>query len=108
MNEKLCRRLVADRSEGFCERCCRFLPLTMHHSKKRGQGGPWEPTNIVAVCGSGTTGCHGWIENHPDSAAVEGFHCRPWINPAELMVLYRRSHWVLLTPEGGIDHVEDR
>jgi hypothetical protein len=26
------------------------------------------------VCGDGTTGCHGWIEDHPLEAATEGFH----------------------------------
>lgn len=102
MNEKLCRKVVKERSEGFCERCCRSGALSMHHRKKRGQGGPWSPENIVAVCGSGTTGCHGWIEHNPDAAASEGFHVRPWQEPAEVPLLRRGSDWVLLTKFGSL------
>lgn len=102
MNEKQCREVVKERSEGFCERCCRSGYLTMHHRKKRGQGGPWSPENIVAVCGSGTTGCHGWIEHNPDNAAVEGFHVRPWQDPSEVPLLRRGSDLVLLTKTGGV------
>lgn len=74
----------------------------MHHRKKRGQGGPWSPENIVAVCGSGTTGCHGWIEGHPNAAAETGFHVRPWQDPAQIPVLYRGSKHVLLDEGGGM------
>lgn len=104
MNEKRCREIVLHRSDGFCERCCRNGTLTMHHRKKRGQGGLWVPENIVAVCGHGTSGCHGWIEHHPDSAAAEGFHVRPWLNPAEVMVRYRLSHWARLLPDGTVHY----
>lgn len=59
------------RSGGRCERCgardSRFVSL--HHRKPRGMGGSRDPAihspaNIVFVCGSGTSGCHGWIESH--------------------------------------------
>ncbi|KPG13711.1 hypothetical protein AN911_00475 [Mycobacteroides immunogenum] len=101
MNEKECRRIVYERAEGLCERCTRGSQITMHHRLKRGQGGPWSPENIVAVCGSGVTGCHGWIENHPDLASTEGFHVRPWEDPAEIPVLWRGTGLVLLTNDGG-------
>ena len=70
----------------------------MHHRKKRSQGGDWSPENIVAVCGHGTTGCHGWIEHNPEAAAHEGFHVRPWEDPAEVKIfqVYRRK-WTRLT-----------
>lgn len=106
MNEKECRRLVADRSEGFCERCCRGGQVTMHHRKKRGQGGPWSPENIAAVCGDGTRGCHGWIENHPLLASACGWHVRPWQNPAEAPLLWRGATWLLLTADGKMEHVD--
>ena len=76
----------------------------MHHRKKRGQGGLWEPQNVVAVCGDGTRGCHGWIESHPDRASAIGFHVRPWFDPAEVPILYRLTYWALLTPEGVVDY----
>ncbi len=71
----------------------------MHHRKKRGQGGPWSPENIVAVCGHGTAGCHGWIEHHPNDAAEQGFHVRPWQDPLLIPVLYRGS-WATLCKDG--------
>ena len=78
----------------------------MHHRVKRGQGGAWCPSNIVAVCGSGTTGCHGWIEHHPDAAEGAGFHVRPWCNPALTAIRYRMSHWAFLTVKGDVNYVE--
>ena len=104
MNEKVCRALVKERSDGLCERCSRGGQVTMHHRKKRGQGGPWEPSNVVAVCGDGTRGCHGWCESHPTLAAEQGFHVRPWDDPTETPIFYRLSRWALLTLEGEIDY----
>lgn len=106
MTEKRCRQIVADRSEGFCERCCRGVLTTMHHRKKRGQGGLWDATNIVAVCGDGTRGCHGWAEHNPNDAADFGWHVRPWQDPAETPLLWRGSQWLLLTADGGVKHVD--
>lgn len=77
----------------------------MHHRKKRGQGGLWEPTNIVAVCGDGVRGCHGWFEHNPNAAAEGGWHVRPWEDPAEVPVLWRGTDWVLLTLDGKVENV---
>jgi hypothetical protein len=76
----------------------------MHHRLKRGQGGLWEPQNIVAVCGDGTRGCHGWCEANPDAAEAQGFHVRPWQDPATTRIRWRLSTWALLTPDGGIEY----
>lgn len=101
MNEKKCRQIVAERSEGMCERCCRGGHLTVHHRKKRSQGGLWTPDNCVAVCGHGTAGCHGWIEHNPAKAAAKGFHVRPWQEPDKVPLHWRSSEWVLLLENGG-------
>lgn len=102
MNEKLCREIVKTRSGGLCERCCRGGATTMHHRKKRSQGGLWTPENIVALDGHGTTGCHGWVEHNPNAAAEQGWHVRPWEEPADIPVLYRGSDRVLLTSDGRL------
>lgn len=107
MNEKVCRRLVSERSEGLCERCCFGGALSMHHRLKRGQGGLWTPENIVHVCGNGVVGCHSWAEFNPNAAAELGFHVRPWMDPALTPIKYRLSHWVLLTPEGGFEDADE-
>lgn len=38
-------------------------PGSLHHIYPRGQGGDDVPENLVGLCGSGTTGHHGRIEN---------------------------------------------
>lgn len=74
----------------------------MHHRKKRSQGGQWDPINIVALCGHGTAGCHGWVEHNPNKAADQGWHVRPWRDPADIPVLYHGKTWAHLTVEGDI------
>lgn len=43
-------------------------------------GTRWEginlPSNLLTLCGSGTTGCHGWIEHHPTYAEDHGWSVR--------------------------------
>ena len=68
---------MGDPQMARCERCGQREPLSMHHRHKRGQGGTWAPSNIVVVCGDGTTGCHGWIEHNATNANAEGWHLRP-------------------------------
>lgn len=46
---------------GRCPLCT--LPVTnVHHIYPRSKGGDDVPPNLVGLCGSGTTGCHGLIE----------------------------------------------
>lgn len=86
------RQLVVARSQGHCERCGIFLTgmpgvdWSIHHRKKRSQGGPNSADNLLALCGNGVQGCHGWVESNPDAAAEEGTHVRPWLNPAIVVV----------------------
>lgn len=36
-----------------------------HERLPRGRGGPRDSFNAVPLCGSGTTGCHGFVTEHP-------------------------------------------
>lgn len=92
--------MVIARAGGRCERCD-GIGITMHHRKKRSQGGDWIPSNIVALCGDGTRGCHGWVEANPNDAEFEGWHVRPWDDPAEVKVKYRDGELCLLDEDGG-------
>ncbi|AYD82300.1 HNH endonuclease [Mycobacterium phage Wamburgrxpress] len=108
MTEKRCRELVYARADRFCERCCRNGPVfSVHHRLKRSHGGLWTPDNCVLICGTGTQGCHQWVEEHADAAAVEGWHVRPWQYPAEVPVLYRGNEWSLLTTEGTRERLRE-
>lgn len=69
------RIVVAMRSQGVCEArlptVCEGRATNYHHRDPRGMGGTKAadtPENLVHLCGSGTTGCHGWIESHRDRA----------------------------------------
>lgn len=56
-------------------RVCRGPAATAHHVVPRGgpHYGDDVRANLGAVCGSGTTGCHGLIENHdPEACAAFG------------------------------------
>lgn len=105
---KACRTIVEVRAGLNCERCNVYVHvrgLTMHHRVKLSQGGLWTPQNVVRLCGHGTTrdGCHCWVEHNPDDAEVEGFHVRPWNDPATIPILLRGVS-TFLTADGGYRH----
>lgn len=45
-----------------CVVCGDSASPSQHHVLPRGQGGDDDDANLVTLCGSGTTGCHGLIE----------------------------------------------
>jgi 5-methylcytosine-specific restriction endonuclease McrA len=102
MKEAQCRPKAKKRSRGLCERCAHGGSLTLHHRKKRSQGGTWDLFNVGMLCGHGTAGCHGWVESNPNAAEAEGWHVRPWQDPAEIKVKYQ-GQWALLLPDGEIE-----
>lgn len=95
---------VMERSKGLCERCGRGGESD-HHRKNRSQGGRWSNENIIRLCGDGTRGCHGWVTQHPSAAAEEGYHVKPWEEPALVPVLIQRKYWVRLTTDGAYDQM---
>jgi hypothetical protein len=57
------------------------------------------PANLLLLCGSGTTGCHGWIESHRETAYALGLLVHRGGDPAATPV--RTIHGrVLLLPDG--------
>lgn len=74
MSEAEVRRIVAERSQHMCELAipmvCRGQLASMHHRRKEGR--VWSASNVLAACGDGTTGCHGYTEAHPEWARSEG------------------------------------
>ena len=69
------RRLVQRRDAWKCARCGRDAGThwsgdSIHHRRPRSH--PWpglhQPANLLLLCGSGTTGCHGWVHAHPARA----------------------------------------
>jgi hypothetical protein len=96
------RAEIEARSAGFCEAAipdvCLGTAQSAHHRRKRSQGGQWTSDNLIHVCGSGTTGCHGWIEAHPHLALERGLtlaHGEPMARPVELVFRGHRARWRL-------------
>jgi hypothetical protein len=102
MNEKLARKIVYERSGGICEKCGWGRATNWHH--RRAAGRVWAPENGLHLCGSGTTGCHGWITEHPEISRAHGWsvsnYADPGTTPAHLWF-----GWRLLTPDGGVLYV---
>lgn len=44
------------------------------------------PANLVLLCGSGTTGCHGWVHANPRDAQLLGWIIPRWAEPLEVPV----------------------
>lgn len=101
---------VRTRDGGRCQKCGRSvanIPASIHHRRPRGMGGVRNrrldiPSNMVVLCGTGTTGCHGWLEHHRQDATRDGWLISKMSrdDPAEVPVRTYRG-WVLLDDEGG-------
>lgn len=106
--------MLRERALGCCERCGRCGANNAHHRINRSQGGSDTLSNLLLLCGSGTTGCHGWVTEHPEEAqrlgyTVSGHHLSktgPAIPADKPVFRYSREldrpTWVLLDDDGGI------
>lgn len=107
-------RLVDQRDDSSCTRCGRWLPGTpasRHHRKRRSQASKAEvhsPANLIDLCGTGTTGCHGWIHAHPTEAYEHGWMLHPTDDPQTTPVLSHQHGWILLDDHGGWTPVDDQ
>jgi hypothetical protein len=107
-------RLVRDRDLHRCVVCGTTGPLSTQHRVARGMGGTraaWVnlPANLLTVCGSGTTGCHGHIEHHPEEAKRLGRALSRFTleGGAEHVPVFTWRGWLLLDNEGGATRWED-
>lgn len=95
---------------GRCARCGRAgafgaLPLNTHHRRPRGMGGTKRGdanglANLLTLCGSGTTGCHGWVESHRAEARAAGLLVSLHADPQDVPVQTWRG-LLLLDNAGG-------
>ena len=99
---------IHERSQRRCERCGTdsSLRYSLHHRKPRGMGGSKDPainnpSNLIFLCGSGTEGCHGWVESNRSIAYTDGLLVHRVDDPAEIPVVLRYGE-VFLDEEGGV------
>jgi hypothetical protein len=110
------RKLLRERAHGCCEACGKPGATNGHHRINQSQGGPDTLSNLMLLCGSGTTGCHGIVTVNPADARTLGYTVTLADIPlnqrepicAATAPVYRWSRelgcaeWVLLDDDGGI------
>lgn len=108
------RKDVDARDGGICRRCgAAGGQISRHHRKPRGMGGANRAdagrlSNIVTVCGSGTTGCHGWIESNRNEARLDGWLVPTWQDPADVPVVNLGREALWLRDDGAITRSASR
>ena len=65
------------------------------------------PCNGINLCGSGTTGCHGWVHSHPFEARAMGWIVSRYAVPHETPVYAAQHGWVLLGCGGDTSPASD-
>ena len=74
-----------------------------HHRQLRRAADPdvrHSPANIVELCGSGTTGCHGWVHQHVAEAERLGLIVPFGADPRDVPVFDWEGRWMLLNMDG--------
>lgn len=97
-------KLIRERDSWACGRCGSGSNLSTQHRVARGMGGARgpginRPANLLTLCGSGTTGCHGLVEAHPIWAQAHGWSAARWQAPTDVPVWTWRG-WVQLLDDG--------
>jgi hypothetical protein len=113
--EREAYELATARDGGVCQRCLRGGNATRDHRRNRSQGGLTVASNLQLLCGSGTTGCHGWATTHPADALRDGWAVPGWADPAawptrryfRTEVGTVRAGWALLDDGGGVLEVSE-
>lgn len=104
------RQTIIDRDHMRCVRCGHPIDsgsrgYSLQHRDNRGMGGTRDPrinlpSNGIVLCGSGTTDCHGWVEEHETEAARCGWVVLSWADPTTVPVLMFTGRWMLLSDQG--------
>lgn len=106
------RMLVYNRDGWRCARCGKditYIQSSIQHRKARGMGGTKDeeinsPVNLIVLCGSGTTGCHGYVETHREEARERGWAVSQWADPADIPVSYPDGPRFLF-PDGSYTYI---
>lgn len=103
------RQLVIDRDDHCCVACGHWVDVeggnySLQHRRARGAGGSRRSdtnslANLILMCGSATTGCHGYVEAHPDYALSRGYRVTQQQDPALVPVWVAGWGEVLLDPD---------
>lgn len=85
-----------------CGRSLEHVSGSRHHRQLR-RHGDHSAANLVLLCGSGTTGCHGWVHANPAKAKALGLIVSGWHEAQDVPVYRERERqWVLQDKEGNM------
>lgn len=80
--------LVDERDDYSCVRCGKTIYGGSRHHRKLRRFGDHSTANLILLCGSGTTGCHGWVHAHPAESYDNGWMVRSYQDPKSVPVRY--------------------
>lgn len=95
---------LLERQFWWCLRCGGGVAGTRasrHHRVRRGPGDD-SPPNVILLCGTGTTGCHGRAHHYKQEAMEHGWVVPTWAAPADIPVWsywhsqFAPSPWIML------------
>ena len=95
---RLTCQLVDLRDETSCVRCGAYLVGSRAEVHS--------PAKLIDLCGTGTTGCHGWVHAHPEEAREHGWLLRSTDSPKRTPMLHALYGWVLLDDQGHVEIIE--
>jgi len=96
---------VDERDDYCCVRCGRWIDGGSRHHRQLRRFGDHSTANLILLCGSGTTGCHGWVHAHPKISYENGWLVHGWHESAAVPLLTYGGRWRLLNSEGSYSHM---
>jgi hypothetical protein len=103
---KKVREALEDRArigEIVCCEICRLPANNAHHRRNQSQSGEHTLSNLMMLCGSGVTGCHGAITGNPAMAVRNGWTIQGTEAIPSETAVRRRGELVLLLDDGTIE-----
>lgn len=104
------KRIALERQGWHCMRCganihdpSRWPGRSGHHRQLRRAADPdvrHSPVNIVELCGSGDTGCHGWVHQHVAEAERLGLIVPLGADSRDVPVFDWEGRWMRLNMDG--------
>jgi hypothetical protein len=96
------RQAVYERDGNACVLCGHRARNIHHRQPAQKRDGNHTPWNLLSLCGSGTTGCHGWIESRREWAAYLGLLVPQHHDPKIWAMIYTSQGWQQLFNDGLI------
>lgn len=99
-----------ERDGHHCVRCGAWLttnwPSYSCHHRQSKSVGPDTLDNRIMLCGTGSTGCHAWVHQHPAESRANGWIVSKYVNPdtlSEVPCKHYQLGWVTYDSGGYVN-----